>query len=54
LEIEAEIYLPNPSSMITKNKGESGSPWRMPHEGEKGLEGTPLIGMEKNPEEISF
>jgi hypothetical protein len=40
--------------MIKKRKGESGSPWRMPRVGEKGLEGTPLTKIEKKAEEVSF
>jgi len=40
--------------MIKKRRGESGSPWHMPREGEKGLEGTPLTKMEKKVEEVSF
>jgi hypothetical protein len=40
--------------MITKRKGESGSPWKMPQVGEKGLEGTPLTKIEKKEEEVSF
>jgi hypothetical protein len=47
LAIEADKYRPNPYAMITKRKGESGSPWRMPREGEKGLEGIPLTKMDK-------
>jgi hypothetical protein len=34
----------SPSAIRMKRKGERGSPCLMPLEGEKGLEGTPLIG----------
>jgi hypothetical protein len=43
----ALMYLLRPSAMITKRKGESGSPCLMPLEGEKVLEGVPLMRMEK-------
>jgi hypothetical protein len=54
LAIEADKYRPNPYNMIKWRKGENGSPWRMPREGEKGLEGTLLTKMEKKAEEVSF
>jgi len=38
--------------MMTKIKGERGSPQRMPLEGVKGLEGTALTRMEKKDEDV--
>lgn len=35
------------SAMMTKGKGEKGSPYLIPLEGEKGLKGEPLIIIEK-------
>ena len=43
---------PSPPAIRTKRKGERGSPWRMPRDGEKGREGMPLTNMEKKEEEI--
>jgi hypothetical protein len=40
--------------MMTKRKGERGSPWRMPREGEKVLEGTPFTRIEKKTVEVRF
>jgi hypothetical protein len=40
--------------MMTKRKGESGSPCLMPLEGAKVLEGTPFTKMEKKVEEVRF
>jgi hypothetical protein len=42
----------SPSAIIMKRKGESGSPCLIPLEGEKGLEGTPLIRMENRADEV--
>jgi hypothetical protein len=42
----------SPSAKRIKRKGESESPCLMPHEGEKGLEGTPFIRMENKVEEV--
>ena len=42
----------NPSAIRMKRKGESGSPCLIPLEGEKGFEGTPLMGMENRAEEV--
>jgi len=39
---------------MTKRKGERGSPWGMPREGDKGREVTPLKRMGKKVEEVSF
>lgn len=36
----------------TKRKGERGSPWRIPRDGEKGREGMPLTKIKKKEEEI--
>jgi len=52
--MEAFIYCPRPSTVITKRKGERGSPCLMPHEGEKGWEGDPLTRMEKKVEVMRF
>jgi hypothetical protein len=41
------ILHPSPSAMRIKRKGERGSPFLMPREGEKGMEGDPLTRMEK-------
>ena len=40
------------SAKRINRKGESGSPCLMPREGEKGVEGTPLIRMENRDEEV--
>jgi hypothetical protein len=54
LETEADKYHHNPSAIITKRKGDNGSPWQMSREGEKGLDGTPFTSIEKKVEELSF
>jgi hypothetical protein len=41
-----------PSTMMIKMKGDKVSPSRMPREGEKGWDGTPLIRIEKKEEEV--
>jgi len=43
-----------PSAKMMKRKGERGSPCLIPLEGEKGLEGTPLISKEKKAKEVRF
>jgi len=48
----ALMHLPRRSAMRTNRKGERGSPYLMPLEGEKCLDGTPFTRMEKNVEEI--
>jgi hypothetical protein len=42
----------SPSAIKMKRKGESGSPCLMPREGEKALEGMPLMSMENKAEEV--
>jgi len=42
----------NPSAIMMKRKGESGSPCLIPLKGEKGFEGTPLMRMENRAEEV--
>jgi hypothetical protein len=42
----------SPYANRIKRKGESGSPCLMPLEGEKGLDGKPLMRMENNAEEV--
>ena len=44
----------SPSAMMMKRKGDRGSPCLIPLEGEKGLEGTPLMRREKKAEEVRF
>jgi hypothetical protein len=39
--------------MIVKRKGERGSPWKIPQEGEKVVEGEPFTRMEKNDDKIN-
>ena len=41
-----------PSTIKIKRKGKSGSPCRIPLEGEKGLEGTPITRMENKVDEV--
>ena len=48
------IYLPKPSARSTNRKGERGSSFLMPLDGEKGLDGTPFTRMEKKAKEVSF
>ena len=43
-----------PSAIIIKRKGERGSPYQIPLEGDKGREGTPLTRREKKTEEVKF
>jgi hypothetical protein len=49
--VSLRVWL-SPSSSRIKRKGKSGSPCLMPHEGEKGLEGTLLIRMENRAKEL--
>jgi hypothetical protein len=43
-----------PLARIMNKNGERGSPCLIPLEGEKGFDGTPLIRIEKNTEEVRF
>jgi hypothetical protein len=52
--MEALMYLPRPSAIITKRKGERGSPCLIPREGEKGWEGVSLTRINKKVEEMRF
>ena len=52
LAIVALIEWLRPSSIRMKRKGERGSPYLIPLDGEKGCDGTPLIRMEKKAEKV--
>lgn len=46
------IYLPRPSATMMKRKGDRGSPYLIPLDGLKFLEGDPLSKIKKTSEEI--
>lgn len=45
--------LPRPSAMITKRKGDKGSPFRIPLDGKNGFKGPPFSMTEKNSPETN-
>ena len=51
---ETWIDLLSPSAMMMKRKGDRGSAYLIPLEGEKGFEGTPLMSREKKAKEVRF